>query len=1044
MMIKRLALVIVASCLIIPLIAQRTAIYTEANEAYKQGRELYDSNVFGKARDEFLNAIRMLRPANEPQAILLRTKAELYYAKSAVQLGLPDGEKLILEFIRKYSPDPIADQALLELADFYYIDKEYEKALAYYEKIPLSGLTREDRTRVLFRRGYSNFVQKKFTEAKRSFREIKDIRGEYYESSNYYLGLCHFYEGEYDAAIAAFNVAERSKDYEGYIPFYNCQIYFAERRFEELINYAEPRLRQRGLRKEKEIRQLVGQSYFELGNYERALPHLEYYAERSGSLREEEFYQLGYAHYQTGKYQKAVRSFEELASVKSELGQFAMYYLADCYLKLELKGKAQTAFALASRMDYNPAIQEESTFNYAKLAYEMRNGSQAIAALKTFTPESRYYTEAQDLMAEIFLNYRDYQQAITVITTMYPERRDRTPKIREALQKVTYLRALQLLQADDLEGAKTRLAQSLEDPVDSRTRALAIYWQGDIAYREEQYNQCIRLMNQFLTLARTLDNLPDESSVFTANYLLGYCYLRQENFTGALDFFEEAVAGIRRNRAFIGNPDITNQILGDAVMRAGDCQFKRNRYDQAIAYYDQAVDQRYPGYVYALYQKAIIEGLRNRITEKILALESLARRFPDSPFADDALLQLGVTYQEIGQLSKAAEPLRTLVADFGNRSELLNQALLRLGLISYNQGNLQMAIDYYKQVFSNNPEPSEANIALTALEEIYVSDLGRADDYFAFLETIPGYNVDNFARDSINFRAAEVQYENANYERAVQAYTDYIRKFQQGAYLLQAHYHRGESNSVLKRYGEALLDYEYVVRQGQSRFYLKALEKAALIAYNYEQDFDKAYELYSQMETAAASAEQRFDAQLGALRSAYRTGNTNAVYELARKVGTNPAASQQQMATANFYLGKVAFDQQDYQNALSAFEDVIRLSNNEQTAEARFLTAYIYYLRRDLERAQEICINANRESSGYPYWVAKCIILLSDILAEKGDLISARAALEALLENYDEDREIVNTARDKLDRLDTQINNTSRLSTERSGEFLEMEEGGGN
>jgi len=538
-----------------------------------------------------------------------------------------------------------------------------------------------------------------------------------------------------------------------------------------------------------------------------------------------------------------------------------------------------------------------------------------------------------------------------------------------------------------------------------------------------------------------MGKLPAESSIYTANYTQGYNYLKEENYTAALGFFQEAVEGIKRNRSFIANKEIRDRILGDATLRVGDAYFKRNQYSQAIRYYDEAIEREYSGFVYAMYQKAIIEGLRNNITGKIVSLERIANNHSRSEYADDALLQLGATYQEISQLSKAASPLQKLIANYRS-SELLNQALIRLGLISYNQGNRYFAISYYKQVFANNPTPEEANLALTALEEIYVDDLGQADQYFAFLETIPGYKVDNFARDSINFRAAESQFENANYDRAVVAYTDYIRRFPNGRYMLVAHYHRGESNTVLKQYSQALRDYEYTISQGPSRYYLKALEKAAIISYNHEQDFVKSYNLYAQLENAATSEDIRFEAQLGGLRSAYRTGNSTAVYSLANKVATNPSATPLQQASASFYLGKMAFDQGDYDNALTAFQRVTSVSDNEQAAEARYQVAYIYYLRRDLERAQTLCINANKESSGYPYWVAKSILLLSDILAEKGDLYNARAALEALLENYKDDIDLVNTARIKLDSINKRINQSSRLNLNPDSDTMEFQNEG--
>ncbi|MCB0571027.1 MAG: tetratricopeptide repeat protein [Phaeodactylibacter sp.] len=1035
-MLKRIALLLVASLPFLPLLAQQTTVYTEANEAYKSGLSLFGQGVYGKAQQEFQHALVLLQPVNEPEAVLLRTKSELNYARCAVRLGASDGEKLILDFVRKYAPSPLSNQALIEVANYYYDAKEYDKAIDYFSKVPTSGMNREQRAEVKFKLGYAQFVKKDFGKAKNNFREIKDVEGEYKDPANYYLGLCYFFEGSYDNAITQFKSVERNRRYKRHIPYYLAQIYFAERRFDELIAYAEPRVKEPDISDEKEIRQLLGQAYFEKKQYAKALPHLQYYAERSGKLREEELYQIGYTYYQVGDYPKAIQYLQELSSVDSEIGQNAMFILGDSYLKQNQRPSARTAFGNAKRMAYDPVLQEDALWNYAKLSYELKDPREAINALQELRPQSRYYVEAQTLMSEIFLNYRDYQQAMAILDNIP----NKTPKLQETYQKVAYLRGLQLLQNGDQANAKQYFQKSLDYSIDAKTRALSVYWLADIAHREEAYDASIKLMGQYLTLAKTMSNLPDESSIFTANYTQGFNYLKQDNYAAALGFFQDAVSGIERNMPFIRSTKVKQQVLGDAILRAGDCLFKRKQYLNAVEYYNKAIDRQYAGFDYALYQKAIIEGLLGRTSNKVLALERLSKEFPNSTYADDALLALGATYQEIGQLSKATDPLKELLRRYQGKSELVPKALIRLGLISYTQGNVDGAITYYKQVFSSNPEPNEANLALAALEEIYVDDLGRADDYFAFLETVRG-NVEGEVRDSINFRAAEAQFENANYERAVTAYTDYLRKFPRGSYTLQAIYHRGESYSVLKQYSNALTDYQSVVDKGPSPYYVKALEKAAIIAYNHEQNFQQAYGLYVKMEEAATSADMRFEAQLGALRSAYRIGQTQAVVEQARKVASNPNASQLQVATANFYLGKIAYDQRDYDNALTAFNEVIRLSDNEQTAEARYLKAHIYYLRRNLEEAQRLCLASNKESSGYPYWVAKSVILLSDVLSEKGDLYNARAALEALLENYNEDQTLVAEARQKLATINNQISRSSRLNTENDSGTLEMQDG---
>ena len=1031
---RNFALLLVMLFWSIGVAAQQTSYLTEANRHYERGVEFYEKGLFDLSNKEFEKVLQHLEPINEPEAELLRAKAEFHIAKSTLLQERPEAEKTIVEFVRHHRPDPVSDKALMEVANYYFNDGDFDKALAYYSEIPTLGMTRSDRTEIRFKMGYANFANKEFAAAKDLFEEIDDVEGDFYYPTNYYLGLCYFFEGEYDRAISALKIAEQDARYEKHAPFYLAQTYFAEQRYDDLIAYVGPRIGAVDIRNKEELHQLLGQAYFEKELYAQALPHLKEYAQRSSKLREEEFYQLGFTQYQTGNYKEAIESLKPLSTVNSEIGQNAMFYLADAHLKLGEKQNALSALADAKRLNFDPEITEQALYNYGKLAYELKMPKAAINALQELPVDSRYHVEAQKLIGEIAVGFRDYEAAMALLQSI-PQK---NPQVVDAFQKVSVLRGIQLLKENRQDEAKQMFLQSLNYPNDPRYQAIATYWLGDIAYREEDYRRSINYNNQFITMAKTMNNLPDESSILTANYTQGYNYFKLGDYNTATQFFAESVQGIKRNIRFIRNENIKTNMLGDATLRAGDCHFKRNQYTEAVAYYDDAINQRYPDYVYAIFQKAIIEGLRGNTAGKLLALEQITQQFSRSEFADDALFQLGITYQEIGKLNQASPPLRKLVEEYRTSSDLVNEAFMRLGLISYNQGNMTGAINYYKQVFGNNPEPDEAKRALAALEEIYVEDLGQPAEYFAFLETVPGYKMDNLVRDSINFQAALSKYETGDYQRAIPAYSAYIQNFPEGKYLLDAYYQRGESYAVLRQYSESLGDYDQVIQKGPSRFYVKALEKAAVIAYNHELDFQKSYSYYSQLEAAAPSEDIRFDSQLGALQSAYRIGDKQAVFAMANKVAGNPSASGQQKASAYFYLGKLAFDSGDLNSAMTAFDQVIQLSDNEQTAEARYLKAVIHYRRRELDTAQQITLNANKESSEYPYWVAKSVILLSDILAEKGDLYNARAALEALLENYDEDQEVIAEARAKLERINQQITNSSRLDLNPNSGQLEF------
>ncbi len=1019
-------------------IGQQTTVYTEALSLWKQGQAYFEQGLYGQAMKAYGQVVDRLAPVQDSDFELLRMRAQLGHAQSALRLQLPDAERYILDFIRTYEPDPVATLALIEAANYFFDSKDYDKAIEFFARIPSWELSEEQKAEVRFKMGYAFFAKKKFREAKNNFREIRHIEGSYYYPANYYYGMCEFFEGNYDAAIKSFRLVEKSRKYASRVPYYIAQIYFAQGQFRQLIEYVEPRLDDRGLRKTKELHQLVGQAWFELGDYAEAVPHLEYYAERTGRMRPEELYQLAYAQHRTANYAAAAKNFSQLVEEDSPMGQYAMYYLGDCYLKLNNRSGARNAFGAAARMNYDANLREEALFHYAKLSYELGFDSEALAAFQQITPQSPWFSQAQEVMSDMFIRTRDYERALALLESMPT----RSPQMRKAYQTVAFNRAIQLLQGGHDAEAEKYLLKSLNTPVDLHLKARAHYWLADLAHRAKKYQRSIQLANQFLSEARSLSNLPDESSIYTGNYLQGYNYLKLKNYSSAQGYFQDCVAAIKRNRALIQSEYVKQDVLGDATLRAGDCLFKRKRYAEAVRFYDEAIRNGYRGFEYAIYQKAIIEGLREHITDKIIALEQLTEHYPNSPFADDALYELGNTYQNIGQLNKARVPLEQLIAKYP-ASPLVNKALLKLGLIAYNAGALQTAIEYYKRVFANNPTAEEGQSALKSLEEIYLYDLGQPEEYFAFLETIPNYKTNNYARDSLSFKAAIAPYEQGDYARAIQQLTDYLRKFPNGSHALEALYARGDSYLALKQYSQAFKDYQKVIARGKSRYYLRALEKAAILAEEHEKDYELAYEYYRKLMDEAVSDKERLLAYTGALKAAWETKRTDVIAELARKVINHPGASSLQKAKAYFYMGKVAFDQKDYDTALTAFQQVETLSDNVMTAEARYLIAYIYYLNRDLTKAEEKCMSNNAASGAHKYWVAKSVLLLADIYMERGDLFSARAALEALLEQYqDGDPEILAEARRKLEQVKQASSSQNRLNAEDSEPFFEESEGG--
>ncbi|MBP7184573.1 MAG: tetratricopeptide repeat protein [Saprospiraceae bacterium] len=1021
--------------------AQKSATYDEPLSMFKRGQYYYDLGIYGASLRELQILQNQTSPPNTTKFSEQQKNVELMIAESAVRLELIESEKIMLDFIRNSSPDPIASQAVSTMGDYYFDKKEYDKALSFFNEVDKGSLTQAQRTEITFKEGYANFVKKNFSQAKYSFKQIKDQQTVYFYPTNYYLGMIAFFEAKYDEAIKQFKICEASKKYKSQIPYLVCQIYFAKKQYTELVEYANPRLKDGDIAKKTEIKQLVGQSYFELGEYENASTYLEEVA-NSVRMRPQDYYQLGFVQYKAKKYKDAITNLTQSSNAENIIGQSSLFFLGDCNIKIKNKSDARVAFGTASRMNYDKIIQEEATINYAKLSYELGFDAEASNTLSKIKSDSKYYDEAQELMSDVLVSSRDYEKALTIMEGLP----NKSTKLKETYQKVACYQGMQYIKDGDLQKAENSLRLSLQDPIDRPTKSQANYWLAEIANRQKNYSKSNDLLNTFFASYKTADGLPEESSSITANYLQGYNYLKLKNYDKAITAFNECAKAIKSNERDIQSDYIKSDIKGDLMLRLGDCYFKKNKYDDASKMYNEAIAKKYKGFVYAIYQKAIIEGLKGQSLDKIVTLEGLIESYPKSEFTDDALLQLGSTYLEMDKLNEATKPLKKLVTDYKTKSPNINKALLKLGITYYNLGNYNASLDYYKQIFGNNPQPSETKEAMDGIEEIYLKELNKPEEYTAFLENVGGKVVSESSKDSINYKAAVKQFENGNYENAITGYTSYINKYPNGRSTLEAYYNRAECQVLLKNYDDALKDYDYVVKRGSSNFYAKATEKAAIISYNYDKNFAKSYDYYTKWEQVALSDENKLEAQLGAMRSAFRNGDKQSTSEWATKVSSNSKATVDQQLQAQFHIGEIALDKKKYDEALTAYNKVTKLKKeSEYLSEAKYKIAYIYYLKRDFEIAEDLAMKVSQEASGKDkIWAGKAVVLVGDINAEKGDLINARAAYEVVIENFDDIPEVKKDAEQKLSKLKSNLQNTDKNSMKVDGSELEMDENGNN
>lgn len=1004
-----------AFCFQTTLFAQQTAVYRDAQEHYKRGVEFYEQALYGKAQDEFqrvLDATANLTTQPIPTWVL---QAEMYRGITALRLDHADAEKELLHFVQRYEPHPLASKAYLELGRYYYNEGKYDVAAQYLSKVPLQGLSNKEIQEIKFKQGYALFVENKFDKAAAYFQQTRsDQKSDYYAQSNYYFGICMFLDNKYGEALNSFKIVAKTNRYGSIVPVYICQIMFMQKNYKGVIEDGEVFMKDTKIREREQIAQLVGQSYFETGDYTKALPALEEYVSKSPKVSKESMYQLAYTQYKNKKYQEAIAGFEQLNSLDSELGQNALYNLADCHLKTNNKQAARSAFQRASQMKYNAATQEDALINYAKLSYELGFDTDAIGALQKIALTSSYYNESQNLLSNIFLNTRDYNKALEILRNMP----NKNAKLKETYQKVAYYRAVQLYNDKKFDDAIKLCDESLEINAHYETTALSHFWRAEASYQLERLDESIESYKAYLSVSGVAKQLPANSTAGVAHYGLGYNYIKKGDYPDAATAFGNAVSELekmfKQNKA---NDDYLKIIYPDALLRAGDCYLYQNKYDKAGGYYDRIIESKYSNQDYAVYQKSLILGIKRDYGGQVALLDRLINNYPQSTYIDDALFAKGVTQMNNKQFDLAHNAFHTLVYEHDG-SEFTNRALLKMGIIARSQNRKEEAKNYYKTAIRNNPQSEEAQDAYAGLEEICLEE-GNPDECIVFWESISGQKISDMAKDTLLYKAAEKRFLANDWAASIDAFTKYLNQFPSGINHVKAHYYRAEANFELKQYDAAYGDYSKLSDENNPAFAKEAHYQAARIAYHIKQDHVAAYKFFGRLEPLVQDDEQkRFEALQFKMRSGFFAKQYPDVPSMVERFLKETRATNADKGEAYYYAGKSFFELKNYRTAETNLQQNISLSEeNAMSAEARYLLAYIKYLERDLDNALEMSFKTGKEIPNQTYWLVKVYILIADIYTEKSNLFQAKATLQSIVDNYEGDQALLNEAKAKLENV---------------------------
>ena len=960
--------------------------------AWYNALDYWEKEKFSAAQKNFIEAAIFFNNTKDSRL----ADCDFYSSWCALKLYNRDAEYRFKQFIFNHPDDYRIDRVYFLLGKYNFERKKYKKAISYFKKLNINKIDKSDISEYYYSIGYVYFTEEDFPKAISAFQHNNQPEDPFYQPATYYLAYIDYVEGNYEDALSGFIKIKDAPGFSVLVPYYVAQIYFLQKRYEELIEKAVPWYDNASAKQKPEMARLIGESYFELHEFEKALEYLGFYFSNSSGFSRKDNYAYAYTLYQTGKFESALKKFNLVINKEDELAQIALFNMGDCYLKTNNLTSAQSAFSRAANLNYNPTIKEEAFFNYAKLSYQLSFDpyDEAIQAFESYLdtyPNSKRKDDAYVFLLNVYLKTKNYHSALLIIEKI----KNPDEKVKIAYQLSVYNVAVDFYLKGDFDQAMRWFQLVSKYNFDKTLLAEANFWQGEIKFKKKNFRGAIESYQVFLASSNAVKSTYYQLGL----YGIAYAQLKLRAYTKAFDNFIQFLSVYKGN---------DQKMKSDASLRIGDIYFIQKAYTEAISYYQQAIEKSEFDNDYALFQIAMSEGYLDKPKNKINTLLLLISTKPLSVYRTQAIFELGSTYFEIEDFPHALEQF-IVVEQVSPNSILVAHARLKRGLIYIKQQDNNAARDVFVSVITDYPQTTEANEALLSLKEVDVekfTELARGSDF---------KDVSKEDVDAANFEEAEEAYLEENYQRASYLLGHYLNGFPNGRFRQNARYYKADSEIRLNLPDSALIQYQAILNYPGSPYYENALYMAAKIADD-KDDFSLAYTYYKDIYKQTENKQYRYDALKRLMELSFRLSDydNSLHYSIEMRKANKPDILLRQKALLIEIKSLTALDRKKeaYDSVRVADFDLRDIT----TAELTFIKAEWLYQNKKYKDAENEVYFLLQNFKTYSYWRAKGFILLGDIYVAMGDDFQAKATWKSVIEHH-KGADLIAVAQQKLNEL---------------------------
>ncbi|MGO3183338.1 MAG: tetratricopeptide repeat protein [Aequorivita sp.] len=966
--------------------SQQTAAYTNDLVEYNQALDLYNNQQYLAAQSLF----DKVKSNSNDEAV--QSDCAYYIANAAVRLNQQNADQLMEDFVMNYPTSIKRNSAYLDVANYYFENGKYSHSRKWFDKVDQAGLSRSEQERFNFNNGYVNFKAKRYDEAKNYFNQVSTSQ-KYGSQAKYYLGFIAYEGDDYEEANEKFEQVKGEERYSEDLSYYQADMNFKLGNFQKAIDMGKEQFDKSSPRERSQLSKIIGESYFNLGQYAEAIPYLKDYKGMRGKWNNTDYYLLGYAYYQQNDFEKAIGEFNKIIGGKNAVAQNAYYHLAESYLKLDKKQEALNAFKNASEMEFSAEIQEDAYFNYAKLSYEIGNSykstPQVLLSFIEKYPENSKIDDLKKLLIDSYITSKNYKEALDLLEN------NKNFADKAAYQKVAFYRGIELFNDADYEKAISFLDRSLKEPQNEDFKARAIYWKAESDFYLSNYEKSLAGYKQF----QQTPGAKNTSEYESLKYNLGYNQFKLKNYSEAISNF----------KSYVGSSPANSTREKDAYLRLGDSYFVTSQYWPAMENYNLAIELGDNDY--AEFQKAISYGFVDRTENKVEELISFLKKYSKSPYRDDALYELGNTYVAQGKPDKGISAYDQLIRDIPN-SSFVSKALLKKALIFDNTGKSNEALAIFKRVAKDFPSTPEALQAVSSAKIIYI-DQGNVEEYARWVKTLDYVKVGDTELDDAAYLAAEQPYLENKKPQAKSRFEEYLKQFPNGNHAMQAHFYLGQIYFGDDKNAQAIPHFDYVVKRERSEYTEQALARISEL-YLGKKDYKSALSYLKRLEAEADFPQNIIFAQTNSMKASYELKQYSDAVNYADKVLQNSKIDNSIKSDAQIIIARSAMKTNNEAKAKTAYAEVQKIATGELAAEALYYDAYFKNKEKNYEGSNASVQKLAKDYSGYKLFGAKGLVLMAKNFYALKDAYQATYILENVIKNFSDYSDVVEEAKAEL------------------------------